>query len=83
MNTDLATDASLTAGPGGLEFYPGPVRPKLKLCWFAVYRPTRGFPCDPNIFLVSKKNNFFPTCSGKVRILTFPISQYYLFVSLF
>ena len=25
MNTDLATDESLTAGPGGLEFYPGPV----------------------------------------------------------
>ena len=23
MNTDLATDASLTAGPGGLEFYLG------------------------------------------------------------
>ena len=31
------------------------LRPKLKLCWFAVYRPTRGFPCDPNIFLISKK----------------------------
>ena len=25
VNTELATDASLTAGPGVPEFYPGPV----------------------------------------------------------
>ena len=46
------------------------IRPKLKLCWFAVYRPTRGFQCDQIFFSTFKKKTFFfPTRAGKVRIL--------------
>ena len=41
-----------------------------KLCWFAVYRPTRGMPCDPNIFFGFPQKIFFPTSSVKSGFLS-------------